>query len=149
MSSSSSHLEASGPQRSASGNPHDGPDRIARTAALMAQVIVWGADHGPAEGPIALPAVTDLVGKVGVAERMGAAADDEQQVVGRRLPGGPHSAVIAKATSVEQRGADPLGRLSRHRRGDVAVEVRDQRRVGVAEALGRDLGRPAVGEALV
>ncbi len=34
---------------------------------------------------MALPTVTDLVGKVGVAQRPGATTDDEQQVVGRRL----------------------------------------------------------------
>ncbi len=52
----------------------------------------------------------------------------------------------ARRSSVEQCGADPLGSLALHRRGDVAVEVQEQRRVRVAEALCCDLWRDATRE---
>lgn len=78
--------KASSPQCSASGNAHDGSDRDRPDcSADDGQVIVGRAEHGHAEELIPRPAVTDLVGEVGVAQRPGATAHDQQQVVGRRL----------------------------------------------------------------
>lgn len=48
--------------------------------------------------------------------------------------------------SVKERRADLVGGLALHRRGDVAVEVGEQRGISVAEAFCRHLGRHAVGE---
>lgn len=105
------------------------------------QVLTGRFEHGePAQAPPVMASSHTTVGASSVSVVL------PSRTTSRAGAGSPRSCRGSGTLGLEQRGADLGGHFLLHRGRHMAIQVREHCRVGVAQPLGRDLRRHAVGE---